>query len=237
MARPRSPIADTALDDFARQCARSRGVVDAAVSLDALSASAMRPSATCAGSCHMIEEYARHNGARGPFARVHRRVVGIDRRRSRCPHGRGDHDRTPATITKGPRRDLALISDTDAYQQWWSWLRIFNADALAQGESGGAKCSHPCPMPCGLWCGSKKSTRPWWSPQRVQGDVVARQAHLRRAPERVRGGVGEFARAGKQDASAGLASRSTPGPLGHDWVLDSGARQFVARAVVSTVAD
>jgi len=57
------PIADTALDDFARQCARSRGVVDAAVSLDALSASADAPERDLRWVIvHMIEEYARHNG-------------------------------------------------------------------------------------------------------------------------------------------------------------------------------
>ncbi len=56
-------LVDQAGDDFARQCARSRGVVDAATSLDALSASAERPERDLRWvMVHMIEEYARHNG-------------------------------------------------------------------------------------------------------------------------------------------------------------------------------
>jgi uncharacterized protein YndB with AHSA1/START domain len=132
-----------------------------------------------------------------------------------------------------PRKDVwSLISDVSQYRSWWPWLRAFDAPALAAAEVW--RCEVQPPMP-----------------YLVRFRVVIGQvdeAELVQAT--VEGDVVGWATLTLQDAETGctatLHSSLAPGntalrlvsrfagPIarfGHDWVLDSGARQFIARAV------
>jgi len=141
-------------------------------------------------------------------------------------------------LPKGREEIWALISDTDAYQQWWSWLRIFNADALAQGEEWRCEVQPPLPYAVRFVVRIEEVDAPMVVTARVQGDVVG-TARLT-LEEHPNGCVAVLASSlAPGNRTLRLVSRLAA-PLarfGHDWVLDSGARQFVARAVVSTVAD
>ena len=125
-----------------------------------------------------------------------------------------------------------------AYQQWWSWLRIFNADALAQGEEWRCEVQPPLPYAVRFVVRIEEVDAPMVVTARVQGDVVG-TARLT-LEEHPNGCVAVLASSlAPGNRTLRLVSRLAA-PLarfGHDWVLDSGAGQFVARAVVSTVAD
>jgi uncharacterized protein YndB with AHSA1/START domain len=138
-----------------------------------------------------------------------------------------------------PRKDVwRLISDVSQYRAWWPWLRAFDATALAEGSEW--RCQVQPPMPYLVRFG-------------VVIDHVEPGALVRAT---VRGDVVGTALLTLSDAGAGslatLDSSLAPGnkalrlvsrfaaPVaryGHDWVLDSGARQFITRAVKPLAGD
>ncbi len=124
-----------------------------------------------------------------------------------------------------------LISDVGAYRRWWTWLRIFDAGGLAAGEEWRCEVQPPLPYPVRFRVLIDEVRAPWFVQARVEGDVVGS------ATLTLEDGAGE--------CTALLASTLAPGNptlrlvsrlaapvarFGHDWVLDSGARQFIARA-------
>ncbi len=132
-----------------------------------------------------------------------------------------------------PRKEVwELISDVSQYRTWWPWLRSFDAVALAEGEEW--HCLVQPPMPYLVRFG-------------VTIDHVEVAALVRAT---VSGDVVGHASLTLDDAdgscTATLYSSLAPGNralrlmsrfaapvarFGHDWVLDSGTRQFIARAV------
>jgi hypothetical protein len=152
----------------------------------------------------------------------------------------------PGTITTEHCYDLpigrdavwALISDVGAYQGWWSWLRKFDAAGLVAGAEWRCEVQPPLPYPVRFRVHIDRVTAPGVVHARVEGDVVG-TATL--TLDETRDGC-----------TARLSSSLAPGNavlrlvsrlaapvarFGHDWVLDSGARQFVARAVTPTLTD
>lgn len=160
--------------------------------------------------------------------------------------GTGPASAVPGAITTVHRYDMplprievwSLISEVSSYRNWWPWLRAFDAVALAAGDEW--RCEVQPPMP-----------------YLVRFGVVIEHvepAALVRAT--VTGDVVGLAALTLQDTDTGctatLDSSLAPGnralrlvsrfaaPIarfGHDWVLDSGARQFIARAVDPLVGD
>jgi hypothetical protein len=115
---------------------------------------------------------------------------------------------------------------------------VFDAAALAEGEEWRCEVQPPVPYPLRFRVVI----------EHIEAPVVVRA--------RVSGDVAGAATLSLQDGSAGcratLQSSLAPGAtalklvsrfagpiarFGHDWVLDSGARQFIARAVEPLVAD
>jgi uncharacterized protein YndB with AHSA1/START domain len=152
----------------------------------------------------------------------------------------------PGTITTEHRYDLpigvaavwALISDVDAYQSWWTWLRVFDASGLVPGAEWRCEVQPPLPYPVRFRVYIERIDPPSSVYARVEGDVVGTATLALKETE--------------EGCSACLTSSLAPGnatlrlvsrlaaPIarfGHDWVLDSGARQFVARAVTPTLND
>ena len=116
---------------------------------------------------------------------------------------------------------------------------MFDAAALAEGEEWRCEVQPPVPYPVRFRVGIEHVEAP-----------RARPGH----GERGRGGRGDAhpRGGGHAGARATLDSSLAPGntalrlvsrfagPIarfGHDWVLDSGARQFIARAVEPLVGD
>jgi len=137
-----------------------------------------------------------------------------------------------------PRDEVwALISDVRNYRSWWSWLRAFEARALEAGEEWHCEVQPPVPYPVRFDVALEHVRPPSFVGARVRGDVQG-QATLTLETAR---GSGDAA----PGSVATLRSTLAPGSralrlvavlaypvarFGHDWVLDSGARQFIARA-------
>jgi uncharacterized protein YndB with AHSA1/START domain len=148
-------------------------------------------------------------------------------------------DTLPGTITTVRGYDLPLdrqdvweqISTVANYRDWWPWLRRFDARALATGQEWRCEVQPPLPYLVRFEVAIDKVDAPTLVHALVLGDVVG-EATLEL--EEAEGGC----RATLQSALAPgnsalrLVSRfaAPVARFGHDWVLDSGARQFIARA-------
>jgi uncharacterized protein YndB with AHSA1/START domain len=131
-----------------------------------------------------------------------------------------------------PAELWAALTRVEDYQSWWPWLRRFDAAELAGDQ---------------VWVCHVQPPLPYW----VRFSVVLEEV---RAPHTIRATitgdvVGDAAldiTAHPQGSEARLVSHLGPGngflkavsrlagPVarhGHDWVLDTGARQFIDRAV------
>jgi uncharacterized protein YndB with AHSA1/START domain len=138
-----------------------------------------------------------------------------------------------------PRQDVwSLISEVSQYRRWWPWLRVFDAAALAEGEEWRCEVQPPVPYAVRFRVAIEHIEAPVVVRAKVSGDVIG-EAVL-----------------SLEDGNAGcwatLRSSLAPGTkalqlvsrfarpvarFGHDWVLDSGARQFITRAVEPLVGD
>jgi hypothetical protein len=125
----------------------------------------------------------------------------------------------PGTITTVHQYELPLpseevwrlISEVSQYRTWWPWLRAFDAAALASAVLVRAK---------------------------VGGDVVG-EATLTFSDTDAGCTATLDSSLAPGNRALGLVSRFA-GPIarfGHDWVLDSGAHQFITRAVEPLVGD
>jgi hypothetical protein len=126
----------------------------------------------------------------------------------------------------------AAFASTDRFRAWWPWLVEFDGDGLTVGRRWACAVSPPLPYVV-----------------RFTLDLVEVAPH-RSVTAEVRGDVVGDARLDIEDHPGGcrlhLVSDLAPGnaalqviataarPVvrrGHDWVLDTGARQFVDRAL------
>jgi uncharacterized protein YndB with AHSA1/START domain len=158
----------------------------------------------------------------------------------------GPEHAIPGAITTVHRYELPLprgevwklISDVSQYRTWWPWLRAFDAVALATGDEWRCEVQPPVPYLVRF------------------GVLIEHVETARLVRATVVGDVAGVATLTLDDTDTGctatldsslapgnralrLASRFA-GPIarfGHDWVLDSGARQFIARAVDPLVGD
>lgn len=126
----------------------------------------------------------------------------------------------------------AAVTRVDRYQEWWPWLHDFDGVALREGERW--RCVIRPPLP-----------------YRLRFDVllveVVERRHVR---ARVEGDITGWAQLSAVDRGAGcevrLVSALSPAnrtlrlvarvaqpvvTFGHDWVLDTGAREFRSRAL------
>ncbi len=152
----------------------------------------------------------------------------------------------------------AQISQVSSYRDWWPWLRRFEASALAEGEEWRCEVQPPVPYPVRFRVAIEHIEAPALVRARVLGDVVG-VAELTLEDADAGGAAGAEDEAEtdvEAEAGAGciaaLRSSLAPGNtalqlvsrfagpvarFGHDWVLDSGARQFIARAVAPVAGD
>jgi hypothetical protein len=131
-----------------------------------------------------------------------------------------------------------LISDVGAFQTWWSWLRIFDADDLAAGDTWRCEVQPPLPYPVRFRVIIDEVEEPALVRARVEGDVVG-TAILTLVETDTGCTATLWSSLAPGNTTLRLVSRlaAPVARFGHDWVLDSGARQFVARAVKPTLAE
>ena len=138
-----------------------------------------------------------------------------------------------------PRQEVwSLISEVSQYRRWWPWLRVFDAAALAEGEEWGCEVQPPVPYAVRFRVLIEHIEAPVVVRAKVSGDVVG-EAIL--SLEDGNAGCRATLQSSLAPGTTALQLVSRfGGPIarfGHDWVLDSGARQFVARAVEPLVGD
>jgi hypothetical protein len=148
-------------------------------------------------------------------------------------------DTLPGTITTVHRYELPegreevwdQICDVGNYRSWWPWLRRFDADALAPGEEWRCEVQPPLPYIVRFRVAIEEVKAPALVHARVLGDVVGDATlELEEAEQGCRAIMHSALAPGNR--ALRLVSRFAA-PLaryGHDWVLDSGARQFIAHA-------
>jgi hypothetical protein len=156
----------------------------------------------------------------------------------------------------------SLMSQVERYQSWWPWLRQFEGGGLSAGDEWRCLVQPPVPYLVRFRVVIDHVEAPGLVRARVLGDVVG-DATLtlesssepgESAGVRVgqNGDAGTVDSAGAAGCVARLHSSLAPGntalavvsrfaaPIarfGHDWVLDSAARQFIARAVEPALGD
>jgi uncharacterized protein YndB with AHSA1/START domain len=138
-----------------------------------------------------------------------------------------------------PRQDVwTLISEVSQYRRWWQWLRAFEARGLVVGDEWRCEVQPPVPYAVRFRVAIEQIEAPVVVRARVSGDVMGEAVLV------LRDGNGGCSATLESSLAPGatalrLVSRFA-GPVarfGHDWVLDSGARQFIARAVGPLVGD
>jgi hypothetical protein len=132
----------------------------------------------------------------------------------------------------------ALISDVGAYQSWWSWLRIFEASGLKKDAEWKCEVQPPVPYPVRFRVVIEETKRASFIRARVEGDVIG-TATLTLTDD-AEGCVALLASSlAPGNATLRLVSRlaAPVARFGHDYVLDSGARLFIARAITPTLKD
>lgn len=127
------------------------------------------------------------------------------------------------------------LARTNEYHLWWPWLRDFEGGGLEAGEEWRCTIRPPLPYVVRLSLRLDAVHAPETVTAQLYGDVRGRaridlrptgpagqstELRLRAALEPGRAVVGVVARVARPLAR-----------FGHDWVLDTGARQFAARAL------
>ncbi|HXY28423.1 MAG TPA: SRPBCC family protein [Acidimicrobiales bacterium] len=135
----------------------------------------------------------------------------------------------------------ALISDVRNYRRWWSWLRVFEATSLEAGDEWHCEVQPPVPYPVRFDVALELVRAPSFVQARVGGDVEGRATlTLEAAGDTAPGSVATLrsSLAPGNPALRLVARVAFPvARFGHDWVMDAGARQFIARVTRTTSGD
>jgi uncharacterized protein YndB with AHSA1/START domain len=121
----------------------------------------------------------------------------------------------------------ARLTATDEYQQWWPWLREFEASGLASGDEWRCRIRPPLPYTLRFTIVLDEVDEPRTVAARIHGDIAG-SARVELA-ERDGGCEIRLTSALSPRGRAARIMAELARPLarrGHDWVLDTGARQF-----------
>lgn len=132
-----------------------------------------------------------------------------------------------------PPADLwAAVARVDEYEGWWPWLRQFDAGALAADEVWHCLVQPPLPYWVRFDVNLDEVRAPTMVRASVTGDVVG-EAVLRISehPEGSEAHLTSSLEPGNGFLKAVARFAAPVIRYGHDWVLDSGARQFLDRAL------
>jgi hypothetical protein len=160
--------------------------------------------------------------------------------------GSGDEVARPGSITTEHRYQLpvgseaswALISAVDAYQGWWSRLRKFDATGLETGQEWRGAVQPPLPYAVRFRVRIEHVEAPREVRTRIEGDVVGTaNLALEEHPEGCVARLSSSLAPGNSTLRPVSRLASPVARFGHDWVLDSGTRQFVTRAVTPMLAE
>jgi uncharacterized protein YndB with AHSA1/START domain len=138
-----------------------------------------------------------------------------------------------------PRAEVwRLISEVSQYRTWWPWLRSFEGGALASGEEWRCEVQPPVPYLVRFLVSIEHVEPAVLVRARVGGDVVGAATLTLSDTDTGCAATLDSSLAPGNRALRLVSRFAAPiARFGHDWVLDSGARQFIARAVEPLVGD
>jgi uncharacterized protein YndB with AHSA1/START domain len=138
----------------------------------------------------------------------------------------------------GPETVWSLISDVEHYRSWWPWLRQFEGGGLSVGDEWRCTVQPPVPYLVRFRVVIDHVEPPSQVQAQVFGEVVG-AATLTLEPEPY--GCVAVLQSSLVPGNTALAVVSRfAAPVarfGHDWVLDSAARQFIAKAIEPALGD
>lgn len=129
-----------------------------------------------------------------------------------------------------PEMAWATMRQVEHYQRWWPWLARFDGTALEAGQRWHCVVQPPLPYRVGFTVVLEEVKAAVCAVATVEGDIVGEarvdvvargkgsELHLRSSLAPARPAL---------QALAGIARPVVT--LGHNWVLDTGARQFARR--------
>lgn len=126
----------------------------------------------------------------------------------------------------------SAIARTDDYRRWWPWLTSFEADGLETGELWRCTVRPPLPYTLRFAIHLDEVVPATRVSARVSGDIAG-TARLDVTPHDDGCDVRLTSRLAPNGRAFKLIAKFAR-PIvrrGHDWVLDTGASEFVGRAV------
>lgn len=136
------------------------------------------------------------------------------------------------TFSVTPEELWLAMARVDEYRSWWPWLRHFDAGALAPGEVWSAAVQPPLPYRLRFEIHLEAVDAPHTASATVTGDI---EGTARLAVTRTSTGSELHLRSELAPTNAVLrAVAQVAAPVarfGHEWVLDTGLRQFRDRAL------
>jgi hypothetical protein len=144
----------------------------------------------------------------------------------------------------GPEDVWSIISSVHQYRSWWPWLRQFEGGGLSVGDEWRCVVQPPVPYLVRFRVVIEQVEPPMRVRAKVLGDVVGNaELTLEKVGAGLNGDAGSMAvlhssLAPGNTALAIVSRFAAPiARFGHDWVLDSAARQFIARAIEPALGD
>jgi uncharacterized protein YndB with AHSA1/START domain len=135
-------------------------------------------------------------------------------------------------VATSPNELWSVFERVDEYPQWWPWLRRFDADELAAGEEWSCEVRPPLGYPVRFDLELIEVCSPHLVTARVGGDIAGR---ARLDVERSEVGSTIRLESSLWPSNALMRAISTfAEPVArrsHDWVLGTGLRQFLERAL------
>jgi uncharacterized protein YndB with AHSA1/START domain len=119
------------------------------------------------------------------------------------------------------------LSATSDYQRWWPWLRDFDARGLTAGDSWRCAVRPPLPYILRFTIHLDEVVPTSLVVATITGDIAGR-ARLDVAPQPPGSEIRLTSDLAPSSRAFGLLARLARPVVrrGHDWVLDTGARQF-----------
>lgn len=139
-----------------------------------------------------------------------------------------------ATFAEPPEVVWAALIDVGAYRRWWPWLTELDGDGFDVGATWRCHVRPPLPYSVRFTLHLEEVEPPRFAVATVAGDI---EGHASLDLSEPSGGAGTELRLVSvlQSATRTLRLLADLGPpivrFGHDWVLDTGLRQFRERAL------
>jgi uncharacterized protein YndB with AHSA1/START domain len=138
-----------------------------------------------------------------------------------------------AAFAEPPEVVWAALSDVGAYRRWWPWLTELDAAGFEAGATWRCRVRPPLPYSLRFTVTLEEVDGPSYAVATVAGDIEG-HASLDLAG-RADGGTDLRLASVLQSSNASLRLLADLGPpivrFGHDWILDTGLRQFRRRAL------